>query len=216
MTTLVLAEDHHVVREGLRALLESQSDFSVVGEEANGLEVADLVQRLQPDILLLDIMMPGLNGMEITRLMQQRSPETKVLILSMYANEGYVLEALKNGAAGYVLKGSTAADLVQAVRLVAGGGRYLSPSITERGVEAYLQRAEGSGSDGLEILTDREREVLHFVVEGYRNAEIASRLSISPRTVEAHRARLMSKLGLHTQAELINYAIRRGILTLED
>ncbi len=216
MVTIVLADDHHVVRQGLRSLLESEPDFSVVGEAADGIDVADLVERLRPDVLLLDIMMPGLSGLEVTRLVQQRVPETRVVILSMYANEAYVLEALRNGAVGYVLKGSTAADLAQAVREVVSGGRYLSPPLTERAIEAYVQKAEGTPSGAFNKLTNREREVLYFAVQGFRAAEIASRLSISPRTVETHRARFMRKLGLNTQAELIRYAIKSEVLSVDD
>nr|NIO71757.1 response regulator [Anaerolineae bacterium] len=171
--------------------------------------------RLQPDVLVLDLMMPGLNGLEVTRQVSQRSPRTHVVILSMHPNEAYVLEALRAGAAAYVLKESTSAELVRAVREAVAGRRYLSPPLSERAIEAYMQKAESAALDPYETLTAREREVLHLVAEGHTNAEIAERLFISRRTVETHRANLMRKLGLRTQTDLISYALRQGILPIE-
>ena len=216
MTTIVLADDHQIVRQGLRALLEAEPEFSVTGEASDGLEVAALVEQLEPDVLLLDIKMPGLDGLEVTRQVRRRTPNTNVVILSMYANEAYVMEALRNGAVGYVLKGASAADLVQAVKDVAEGRRYLSPPLSERAIEAYVQKAVASTPAALETLTDREREVLHFVVEGYKNSEIATKLEISPRTAETHRARMMRKLDLHTQADLMRFAIQLGLFPVEE
>jgi two-component system response regulator NreC len=215
MTTIVLADDHHIVRQGLRSLLEAEPDFSVVGEAGDGLEAAQLVERLRPDVLVLDLMMPGLNGLEVTRRVSQRSPQTRIVILSMHADEAHVLEALRVGAAAYVLKESTAAELVRAVREAAAGRRYLSPPLSERAIEAYVQKAESAALDSYETLTAREREVLHLVAEGHTNTEIAERLFISRRTVETHRANLMRKLDLRTQTDLISYALRRGILPME-
>jgi len=215
MTTIALADDHQVVRNGLRVLLEAEPDFSVVGEAGDGLEAVRLVERLQPDALVLDLMMPGLNGLEVARQVSQRSPQTRVVILSMYDNEAYVLEALRAGAAAYVPKESTSAELVRAIREAVAGRRYLSPPLSERAIEIYIQRAESAALDPYETLTAREREVLHLVAEGHTNAEIAARLFVSPRTVETHRANLMRKLGLHTQTDLIRYALRRGILPME-
>ena len=177
---LSLADEHHVVRQGLRFLLEAETDFSIVGEAADGLEVLELVQRIRPDVLVLDVIMPGLNGLAVVRRISQESPKTRVVILSMHANEGWVLEALRNGAAAYVLKDSTAADLVHAVRLVTKGQRYLSPPISERAIETYVQRSEPTPLDSYGTLTKREREVLHLVVEGYNNTAIATRLAITP------------------------------------
>jgi len=215
MTTIVLADDHHVVRQGLRSLLEAEPDFSVVGEAGDGLEAAQLVERLQPDVLVLDMMMPGLNGLEVTRQVGQRSRRTHVVILSMHANEAHVLEALRAGAAAYVLKESTYAELVHAVREAVAGRRYLSPPLSERAIEAYMKKAESDALDPYEMLTAREREVLHLVVEGHTSAEIADRLFVSRRTVETHRANLMRKLGLSTHTDLIRYALQRGILPME-
>lgn len=215
MTTIVLADDHHIVRQGLRSLLEAEPDFSVIGETGDGLEAAQLVERLQPDVLVLDLMMPSLNGLEVTRQVSQRSPQTHVVILSMYANEAHVLEALRAGAVAYVLKESTAAELVRAVREAVAGRRYLSPPLSERAIEVYMQKAESAALDPYETLTAREREVLYLVAEGHTNAEIADRLFISRRTVETHRANLMRKLDLRTQTDLISYALRRGIVPME-
>jgi two-component system, NarL family, response regulator NreC len=215
MTTIVLADDHHVVRQGLRVLLEGQPDFQLVGEAGDGLEAVQLTERLKPDVLIIDLMMPSLNGLEATRQIGQRSSHTRVVILSMHANEAYVLEALRNGAAGYVLKDSSAADLVQAVREVVAGRRYLSAPLSERAIAAYIQKASDVALDPYEMLTNREREVLHLAAEGRTNAEIADQLSISPRTAETHRANLMHKLGLRTHTDLIRYALRRGILPME-
>jgi DNA-binding NarL/FixJ family response regulator len=214
-TTIVLADDHHVVRQGLRVLLETEPGFSVVGEAADGQETVKLVERLKPDVLIVDVVMPGLNGLEVTRQVRRRSPQTRVLILSMYANESYVLDALKNGATGYVLKDCNAADLVRGVHEVAAGRRYLGPPLTERAIEAYIQKALTKAPDKYETLTTREREVLQLAAEGYNNPEIAVRMFISPRTVEVHRANVMRKLGLHNQSELVRYALRRGIISLE-
>ena len=215
-TTIVLADDHHVVRQGLRALLEAEPDFTIVGEAADGLEVVSLVERLEPDVLVLDLMMPGLNGLDVMRQVSQRSLQTRVVILSMHSNEAYVLEALRNGVAGYVLKESTASDLTQAVREAAAGRRYLSPPLSERAIEAYLHKAEATPLDMYETLTGRERQVLHLSAEGHNNSEIAERLCISARTVETHRANIMRKLGLRSQTDLIRYAFKRGILTMEE
>ncbi|OGG51261.1 MAG: DNA-binding response regulator [Candidatus Handelsmanbacteria bacterium RIFCSPLOWO2_12_FULL_64_10] len=215
MTTIVLADDHPVVRKGLRALLDAEQDFRLIGETGDGLEAVALVERLKPDVAVLDLMMPGLNGLEVARQAIQRSPKTRVVILSMHANEAYVLEAIRNGASGYVLKDSSAADLVQAVREVVAGRRYLSPPLSERAIDTYVQRAEDTALDVYETLTAREREVLHLAAEGHANTEIAARLFISPRTVEVHRGNLMRKLGLQTQTDLVRYALRRGILPME-
>jgi len=211
----VLADDHSVVRQGLRALLEDESDFAVVGEAADGLEVAGLVERVKAQVLVLDLMLRGLNGLEVARQVRQRSPQTRIIILSMYANEAYVLEALRNGAAAYVLKEASAADLVHAIREVMAGRRYLSPPLSEKAIEAYTQKAKAASPDPFEALTTREREVLHLAAEGRSNPEIADRLGISTRTVETHRANLMGKLGLHNQTELVRYALKRGILPPE-
>lgn len=210
--SIVLADDHHVVRHGLSALLGAERDFRVVGEAANGLEVADLVELKRPMVLVLDLMMPGLNGVEVIPLVAKRSPKTAILVLSMYASEAYVLEALRNGASGYVLKDANPPELLEAIRTVASGKRYLCPPLSERAIEAYMQREAGSALEPYDTLTLREREVLHLASEGYHNNEVAERLSISPRTVEVHRGNVMRKLGLRTQTDLIRYALKKGLI----
>jgi len=214
-TTIVLADDHPVVRQGLRSLLEAEPDFLVIGEGGDGLEAVQLVERLKPNVLVTDLLMPSLNGLEVTRQVCQRAPQARVVILSMYADEAYVLEALRNGAAGYVLKDASSADLVRAVREVAAGRRYLSAPLSERAIEEYTHKTQATPLDRYETLTTREREVLHLAAEGSSNTEIAARLGISPRTVETHRANLMRKLGLATHTDLIRYALQRGILPLQ-
>jgi DNA-binding NarL/FixJ family response regulator len=212
---IVLADDHQIVRDGLRALLNAEPDFQVVGEADSGLQVAELVERLKPDLLILDVMMPGLNGLEVTRQVSQRAPQTRILVLSMYANEAYILAALRNGAAGYILKNASAETLADAVRLVVSGRRYLCPPFTERAIEAYIEKAEAGTLDVYETLTSRERQVLQLLAEGHSNTAIAEQLTISPRTVEVHRAKIMQKLDLRTHTDLIRFALQRGILPLE-
>lgn len=215
--TIVLADDHPVVRQGLRAVLEAEPSFSILGEADDGLQAVDLVARLKPGVLVVDLMMPGLTGLEVTRRVRKDSPETQVVVLSMHASEPYVLEALRNGAAAYVLKSSQSTHLVHAVREAAAGRRYLSPTLSERALAAYADRAaaDTSPTDAYDMLTSREREVLQLAAEGRTHREIAQRLRISPRTAEVHRGNLMRKLDLHNQTELVRYAIRRGLITEE-
>jgi two-component system, NarL family, response regulator NreC len=215
MPTIVLADDHHIVRQGLRALLESEPDFRLVGETGDGLEAVRLVEKLQPQVLITDVMMPGLNGLEVTRQVHKVAPQTRVIILSMHANDAYVVEALKNGAVGYVLKDSQSADLVQAVKEVAAGRRYLSPPLSERGIELYIKKVDHAPEDPYESLTNREREVLHMAAEGHTSAEMAERLFISPRTAEGHRGNVLRKLGLQNHTDLVRFALKRGILPLD-
>lgn len=215
MTTIILADDHDVVRKGVQTLLEAAGDLTIIGQAADGLETVELVEKLQPDVLVVDLMMPGITGLEVARQVRQRVPRTRVVVLSMHTTESYVLEALNNGAAAYVLKTASGEEVVHAVREVVRGKRYLSPPLSERAIDAYLQSAQTATQDSYDRLTSREREVLHLVAQGYTNNDIAGRLSISPRTSENHRANLMHKLGLHTQTDVIRYAIRRGIVPLE-
>ncbi len=213
MIKIILADDHHIVRQGLRRLLEDESDFHILADTGDGLEAVELTEQMQPDVLIVDLMMPGLNGLEVTRQVSQRVPTAQIIILSMHANEAYVLEGLRNGAAGYVLKDSGSVDLVHAVREALAGRRYLSAPLSERAIEAYIQKTETEAVlDSYETLTTREREVLQLAAEGHTNNDIAERLCISPRTVETHRANMMRKLDLHNQTELIRFAFQRGIL----
>jgi two-component system response regulator NreC len=214
--SIVLADDHPVVRRGMRALLESEPDFTVVGEAGDGLEAVHLAERLKPDVLILDLMMSGLSGLEALRIIGQRSPKTRVVILSMHSNIAFVAEALKHGAIGYILKGTSEERLVHAVREVAAGRRCLSPPVTELAIDAYIEQAKAGPLDPHETLTARQREVLQMAAEGKTSSEIAARLHISHRTVENHRAHLMRKLGLQNQSELVRYAMQRGILPSEE
>jgi two-component system response regulator NreC len=213
---IVLADDHHIVRQGVKALLESQPDFAVIGEASDGLKAVDLVVRLKPQVLVADLMMPGLNGIEVVRQITKLSRATKVIILSMYMNEPYVIEAFRNGAYGYVLKESNISDLIHAIHEVNKGHHYLSPPLSERAIEAYLEKTTDTSLDVYDTLSTREREVLHLVVEGCSNAQIAGKLFISPRTAETHRANMMRKLSLRTQTDLIKYALKKGIIPKEN
>ena len=212
MTTILLADDHTVVRQGLRALLAAEPDFAVIDEATDGRAALQSVERLRPDVLVVDLMMPGLGGLEVTRQVQQRVPQTRVVVLSMHANDAYVLEALRNGAMGYVLKDAGAAELIEAVREAAQGRRYLCRALSDRAIAAYVQQAQAPSLDLYETLTTREREVLQLTAEGLSSSEVAAQLSISPRTAETHRANLMRKLGLRTQTDLVRYALGRGLL----
>ena len=216
MISIMLADDHPVVRRGMQTLLEAEPDFSIVSATGDGLETVRLVERLQPDVLILDLMMPGLSGLEALRIIRQRSPRTRVVVLSMYGNNAFVATALMNGASGYVLKGCEEENLVRAVREAVVGRRYLSPPITERAIDAYIEQVRVGQLDPHETLTAREREVLQLAAEGNTGAEIAARLHISQRTVENHRANVMRKLGLKNQSELVRHAVRRGLIPLEE
>jgi two-component system, NarL family, response regulator NreC len=211
--TIVLADDHQVVRQGLRAILEGEHNLRVVGEAGNGLKATRLVERLRPDVLVLDLMIPGLSGLEVTRQLAKRSPKTRVVILSMHSDKSYVLEALRNGAAGYVLKDSSADELIKAVQEAAANRRYLSPPLSDSAVDAYAQQGSATGTDSYDSLSSREREVFQLAAEGHTNKEIGKMLFISPRTVEIHRANMMAKLGLRNQTDLIRYALKRGIIS---
>lgn len=212
MINIILADDHNIVRKGIRAILADESDFKVIGEAADGLEAINLVEKLEPDVLVLDLMMGGINGLEVTRQLHKKCPKTGIVVLSMHSNEAYVIEALRSGAKGYILKDNTTEDLARAIREVAAGHRYLSSVLAERAIEAYTNTAVVASQDPYDQLTTREREVLQMAAQGHSNSDIAERLFISPRTIETHRANLMRKLGLHSHAELLKFAIMRGII----
>lgn len=216
MISIVLADDHHIVRQGLRALLETESDFTVVGEAADGFEALDLVAREKPDVLIVDVMMPNMNGLEVVRQVTTRKLRTRVIMLSMYSSEAHVLEALRDGASAYVLKGARAEELIKAVREVVAGRHYLSSPLPKFALNAYVEKARALPQDKHELLTTRERQVMQLAAEGATSVAIGKRLSISPRTVEAHRANMMRKLELRTQSDLILYAVRRGLLPSDD
>ncbi len=211
MITIVLADDHPIVRQGIRTLLTAEPGYQVVGESADGLAAVRLVEQLQPAVLVVDLMMPGINGLEVTRRVCALPSPPQVIMLSMHADEVYVLDALRNGAAAYVLKENDTAQLISAVRAVVSGQRYLSPPLSERAIDSYMRQSHATPLDAFDLLTMREREVLQLVAAGRTSPEIAAHLNISPRTAETHRANLMRKLGLHSQAELVRYAVQREL-----
>ncbi|MFT4040377.1 MAG: response regulator transcription factor [Thermomicrobiales bacterium] len=214
MIRIMLADDHPIVRQGLRTLLEGSCRCTVVGEATDGLTALQLVMDLRPDIAILDLQMPDLGGLEVARRIVEGALDTRVIILSMHGDEPFVQEALRNGALGYVLKGAATSDLVTAVQTVMTGKRFLSAALTERVLDAYAQQARVATEplDRYDLLTNREREVLQLAAQGMSYAEIGERLTISPRTAETHRGNALRKLGLKDQTELIRYALGRGLL----
>ncbi|MEM8968553.1 MAG: response regulator transcription factor [Bacteroidota bacterium] len=209
MTTIVLADDHTVVRDGLRILLESESDFSVVGEASNGLEALDKVESLQPDIVLLDIRMPELDGIETARRLPEYSSHTRSLIISMHAHDEYVLRSARSGASGYVLKDATKDELMRAIRTVKQGNKYFSGSISHVLVDSFLEKTIMNDAYHL---TKREREILKMVAEGQSNEEIAQQLNNSIRTIETHRFRIMKKLGVNNRQGMLKVARQEGLI----
>ncbi len=208
---ILLVDDHAVLRDGVRMVLESQPGFQVVGTTENGRDALRLVEELRPDIAVLDIAMPEMNGLEATRAIRQCCPQTQVVILSMHEGEEYLREALRAGAAGYVLKRAAAKELVGAIQTVRHGESYLDPALTRTLISDYVRQVE-RGDEMPDSLTERELEVLKLVAEGFTNRQIALKLNISIKTVQTHRANLMDKLNLHDRTELVRYAIRRGLI----
>jgi DNA-binding NarL/FixJ family response regulator len=210
---ILLADDHTLVRQGLRKVLEERPEWEVVAEAGDGREAVRLAEQFKPDICVLDVAMPLLNGVEATRQISRRVPTTRTLVLSMYSDEAYVAQILQAGAAGYILKDSADVDLIQAVSEVARGKSFFSPPIARVMLDDYVRQLADKGiGDRFESLSDREREVFQLIAEGKVNKEIAILLSISPSTVETHRARIMEKLDLHSAAEIVLYAVRRGVI----
>ena len=211
---ILLADDHNVMRKGLRLLLESESDFTVVGEAADGRQAVAKAEETKPDVAVLDIAMPNLSGIEAAQRIISECPHTAVVILSMHSDEGYVLRALKAGAKGYLLKDSAEGDLIAAIRIVCQGKTFFSPEISKMLVEDYIREIRTRGvDDSYELLTSREREILQLSAEGRTNKEIAAALNLSPYTVETHRRNLLEKLDLHSAAELILYAVRKRVIS---
>jgi len=212
---VLLAEDHTIVRKGLRSLLDAEAGIEVVGEAGDGREAVRKVQQLSPDIVVMDIAMPGLNGLEGTRQIRKRFPEVKVVILTMHTDEEYILQILASGASGYVVKQAAPRELVSAIQSVHRGGSFFSPSISKKIVEGYIRQAEATvEANSYQKLTEREREVLQLIAEGHSTREIGQLLHISVKTVETHRAHLTDKLDIHSVAELTQYAIRKGVISL--
>ncbi len=214
-TRVLLAEDHTIVRKGLRSLLDKETGIKVVGEAEDGREAIAKAEELHPDVVVMDIAMPGLNGLEATRQIKKRFPDMKILILTMHTNEEYVLQTLKAGASGYLVKKAAPAELISAINAVHKGDSFLSPSISRTVIDEYIRRSKeiSEGEEGFEQLTVREREVLQLIAEGHKTREIAELLYISIKTVETHRAHIMNKLDIHSTAELTRYAIRKGIIS---
>ncbi len=211
MTTIVIADDHEIVRRGLRSLLEADPSCKVVADVADGLTAVQTVDKLKPALLVLDLNMPRMHGLEVLKHVRTSSPHTRVIVLSMHNDEPYVIEALRAGAAAYLLKGSESLEIAQALKEVLAGRRYLSAPLSEWAINALTTRVADT-SDPLGALSPREREVLQLGAEGYGNPEIAEKLFISPRTAETHRTNLMRKLGLQSQTDLVRFSIRRGII----
>jgi len=211
---ILLADDHIVMRTGLRALLERQTNLEVVGESENGRETVALAASLKPDVLVMDVGMPVLNGIEATQTIVTQNPTVAVVILSMHADESYVMRALKAGARGYLLKDSAAADLIGAIQAISQGKSFFSPKVSRILAEDYVRVLKQKGAvDTYDLLTSREREILQLLAEGKTNKEVATALNISPYTVETHRSHILQKLNLHNSAELVLYAVRKGIIS---
>ncbi len=208
MIRILLADDHVLVRQGFKMILSAQPDMQIIGEAVNGRETVELSEKLQPDLVLMDVTMPELNGIEATRRLASVSPRTRVLALSMHKDAVYVREILRAGARGYLLKDSADADLIAAVRSVAKGEGYLSPAVSDAVLTDYRRHV----TDPLDLLTSREREVLQMIAEGKTNKEIATALNLSVYTIEAHRGRVMEKLNLHSTGELVRFALRSGLI----
>jgi DNA-binding NarL/FixJ family response regulator len=209
---ILLADDHTLVRQGIRSLLEGQPGCVVVGEATDGIEAVNLIERVIPDVALMDIMMPNLNGLDATRQVMQLKIATKIIILSMHANSTYAIRALKSGAVGYLLKDADQEEIFSAIQAVVRGQRYITPQLSGKILDALLQPDEHT--DPLSMLTVRERQVLQMVAEGNTNNEIAEKLVLSPRTIEVHRASLMAKLEINSQVDLVRFAIQHGVIPL--
>lgn len=214
-TRVFLADDHRILREGIRTLLQREPNIEVVGEAGDGKEAVDKVTQLIPDIVLMDITMPGINGLEATRQIKKKTPQVKVLILTMHETGQYLSQMLQAGASGYVVKTTSTSDLISAIKAVHRGDMYLYPSIARMLVEDYLHKVKtGEEKTSYEGLTNRERQILAYIAEDKKNKEIADMLGITVSTVQSHRTNLMDKLGAHDRTELVKYAISKGIINL--
>lgn len=215
MIRILLVDDHAVLRAGLRALLEAEPDFTVVGEAGTGEDALAKARELHPDVVVMDLSMPGMGGLEATRRLTQELPHTRVLVLTMHGEEEHLLPVLEAGGSGYVTKSGADEDLIHAIRTVARGDVFLYPSAAALLLRGYRTRAERGSADPLHRLTEREREVLVLTAEGFSSSEIGRKLNISPKTVDTYRSRIMEKLGLHHRSELVRFALQRGLLKAE-
>jgi DNA-binding NarL/FixJ family response regulator len=211
MTTVIIADDHEIVRRGLRGILEGEGACRILAEASDGLSAAQLVEKHKPNVLVLDLNMPRLHGIEVLRQTRQSSPHTRVIVLSMHNDEPYVIESLRAGAMAYILKGSESQEILQALKDVMAGRRFLSATLSEWAINALVAKP-ADDSDPLHSLTQRERMVVQLAAEGHSNGEVAEKLFISPRTAETHRTNLLRKLGLQTQTDLVRFAIRKGLI----
>lgn len=213
---VLVVDDHVVVREGIKMVLTTDPELKVVGEASSGEEAVDRVKELKPQVVVMDIAMPGLSGFEATRLIREQNPDVKVLALTVHDSEAYVFQMLQAGATGYVLKRASSADVIQAVKAAHRGEAILHPSVAKMLITDYLTRVEKGEEGSYDTLSDREREILKLIAEGRTNKEIAQMLFLAVKTVQAHRANLMRKLGMHDRTELVKYAIRKGIVGLDE
>ena len=212
---VLIADDHTILRQGIKALLDNQAGIEVIGEAKDGREALTLIEDLLPDVILMDIAMPGLNGLEATRRIKKKFPKIKVLVLTMYTNEEYVFQILKAGANGYLVKETAFQDLISAIRAVYRDEAFMSPSISKKVINRYTQRVRDTNDTTGDMLTTREREILQLIAEGSSSKKIAEALFISPKTVETHRTHIMDKLNIHNRTDLVKYAIRTGIVDID-
>ena len=211
---ILIADDHGIVRKGLRLQLEQHEEFEIVGEATEGREAVRMAEELQPDVVIMDIAMPNLNGIQATTQLVKKNPQIGVIILSMYSDETYLMRTLAAGAKGYLLKDSADVDLHRAVEVVAQGKPFFSPAIADTLLEDYMRQLQQRGlQDSYDLLTEREKEILQLLAEGKSNKDVAGMLNLSPNTVETHRTRIMQKLDLHSTADIVLYAVRKGIIS---
>jgi two-component system response regulator NreC len=212
---VLVADDHTILRQGIKALLDNQESIEVIGEAKDGREALAIIEETLPDVILMDIAMPGLNGLEATRRIKKKFPRMKVLVLTMYTNEEYIFQILNAGANGYLVKETAFQDLISAIKAVYKNEAFMSPSISKKVINSYIKKAQDDEEQTCEILTTREREILQLIAEGNSSKKIAELLFISPKTVETHRTHIMDKLNIHNRTGLIKYAIRKGMVDVD-
>jgi len=212
---VLVADDHTILRQGIKSLLANEEEIEVIGEAKNGREALTIIEETLPDVILMDIAMPGLNGLEATRRIKKKFPRMKVLVLTMYTNEEYIFQILNAGANGYLVKETAFQDLISAIKAVYKNEAFMSPSISKKVINSYIKRAQNDEQETCEILTTREREILQLIAEGNSSKKIAELLFISPKTVETHRTHIMDKLNIHNRTGLVKYAIRKGIVDVD-
>jgi two-component system response regulator NreC len=212
---VLVADDHTILRQGIKSLLANEKEIEVIGEAKDGREALTIIEETLPDVILMDIAMPGLNGLEATRRIKKKFPRMKVLVLTMYTNEEYIFQILNAGANGYLVKETAFQDLISAIKAVYKNEAFMSPSISKKVINSYIKRAQKDEEETCEILTTREREILQLIAEGNSSKKIAELLFISPKTVETHRTHIMDKLNIHNRTGLVKYAIRKGIVDVD-